>query len=150
MAGPYVSDTTVLASIARCLNKDPADLEEPYPSIARECASDANADLMTIMTGIGYTPAQVDAWDFGAVYTKRLALFFAFNTPPLRDREKGGSRDDIMDCRDQLRTLSAIVVNGAAVAPTAGGSEVGGISSSRITVPTALRDRVRHLFGRDC
>lgn len=108
--------------------------------VASDIATKANVastrDLTTIMLTLGYTIGQVQTWDFLASYAEQLAVFYAFTMPPLSASEQA---EKAMDCRADLRTLTAIVCNGTAVAPTPGASAVGGIVSGHLSAVDEAR-----------
>jgi hypothetical protein len=145
--GPWIDDTVILKAIAGRLSKAVADLEpDIYLALAHKANLDATADLATIMLDLGYTPAQLDSWDYVAVYAERLAIYFAFNTPPLN--EPGVTAEKSLDCRDQLRKLTSIIIGGVAVAPAIGASAVGGVGVGVLDAVRELDHRLKHDWFR--
>ena len=123
----WATQSAVKAAIAARLGKQEADLESQWDAIAKKSVADAKADVTTIMLTLGYTFTQVESWDFLETYHERLAIYFAFNTPPVADP---GQAEKALDVRDQLRQMTALIIDGAAVAPSAA-TDVGGIAYGR-------------------
>lgn len=134
MPGPWISDAVVLNAIGRRLGKDPATLEAWATDLAATCNQDATADLTTIMLGQGYTVDQLDGWDYVATYVRRLAVWYAFNTPPLRT-DGAEAPEKPLNPLPMLKAMGTITIGGVAVAPPTGGSVVGGISSGMQSGP---------------
>jgi hypothetical protein len=147
MAGPWLANDDVKTAIGRRLGKDPASLEPWADKVAAQANLDATADLTSLMLALGYTIDQLDNWDHIAVYAERLAIWFAFNSPPLRT-DNGEAADKPNDPREMLRTLAAIVVDGVAIAPTIGASNVGGVAYGTMAAAADLHDELREDWFR--
>lgn len=146
MPGPWLTNLEVKAAIAKRLGKAVADLEDWADEVAAQANLDTTADITTIMLGLGYTIAQVDDWDFVETYAMRLALWYAFNQPPLRT-DMGEAAEKPNDPREALRTMTAIVIDGEAVTPP-DDPTVGGITSGTLTAPAALSEELREDWFR--
>lgn len=146
MAGPWLTNLEVKTAIAKRLGKAVGDLETWADDVASQANLDTTADITTIMLGLGYSIGQVDDWDFVATYAMRLALWYAFNQPPLRT-DMGEAAERPNDPREALRTMTAIVIDGEAVVPP-NDPVVGGTSTGLLTAPGEVSEELREDWFR--
>jgi hypothetical protein len=80
MAGPYVSSATIKTKLADRLHKLEADLDARWDSIITDSIAAAYRDIRARMMNptLGYTQAQLDAWDDRVSYSVDQTLFWCF------------------------------------------------------------------------
>jgi hypothetical protein len=62
--GPWTNKAEVLQDLADTLQvADPAALEPRWVRLVEDAIPDAYRDILAVLVGRGYTPAQLDAWD---------------------------------------------------------------------------------------
>lgn len=133
MATPvYCNWQAVRKRVAAGLHTAESKLPAQYDDIFPEATKDACAEIKRIFVIKGYTPAQLAASDDVRTWAEMLGAFFSFV------RIAGLTNFDLkaveyLDCRKQMTEAAALVVGDAAIAPTPGGSAVGGISAGQMS-----------------
>lgn len=128
MAGPWISDADLKSALADMLGKTSASLVGKWTDIVTAANVAAANDIAQRLLARGYSAAQIDAWDYRAVFNRDIGLFWAL--------VKGGGLADYsdvginkLDRRKELDTL-AVLIGGAVALPavdaTTGGFAVGG------------------------
>jgi hypothetical protein len=117
--------------VAESLHQDPKDLPSQFDGLCSRGWKDARGELRRIVILKGYSLDQYRAWDDRQVYEEMLGAFYALS----RAAGLGNyPREHVesLDPRKELKEATALVISGAAVAPSANG-EVGTIMYGQVT-----------------
>lgn len=124
----FISDATLKEAVKAALGLQSGDtLSNEWDQIVTDANRQATLDIYERLCQQGFTPSQIATWDLGADYAKCQGTFWAltwgaglggYSAPKLEH----------LDRREDLSEKSVLIVDGVAVAPTVGESDVGGIS----------------------
>lgn len=75
---PYTNLTEVKTELAHMLGlSDASEVEARYDSILLQSIDEGHQEIVSALTGRGYTVAQIDTWDRRARFNVDLALFWS-------------------------------------------------------------------------
>lgn len=126
--------------VAASLHVPAAQLPAQWDAICAHAARRAAAELRSIFVLKGYSPDQLAAWDDAYTYSHQLGTYFAL-TAGAALASYDTKTIEWMDVRKELREAAALIVGGAAVAPAAGATDVGGLGYGTVDAVTAAGDR---------
>lgn len=114
----FVSDTVVKASVAAALGKEPVDLESKWATLIADANTAAYDLICHRFILIGYSQAEIDAWDRGATFNKFLARYQAL-IDGAGDRETVGEwRAELNHWRSKFEEITTLDDGGKVVEPT--------------------------------
>jgi hypothetical protein len=115
----FVTDAQVKTSVAAALHKAAADLDSFWSDLITDANTAAYDQISSRFINLGYSQAQIDAWDRGATFQKFLARYQALI-------DGAGDRDDVGEWAKQLEYwrglldgLTSLDDGGAVSNPTA-------------------------------
>lgn len=95
----------------------------------------------------GYTTDQLAASEDIRVWTEMLGAFFAFVRLTALANVDLKSVEHL-DCRKEMQDATALVIDGVAVAPATGASDIGGIQYGRVSIVDTEARKFRNLASR--
>lgn len=76
---PFLTDSQLKQHLADLLREDVAELPDAWDSVISAANVTAQMAINSALGALGFSPAQVAAWDGLAAYNRSLGLFFAMN-----------------------------------------------------------------------
>lgn len=139
MSGPWIPDATLEEDVAASMMLDSTSLlgSRWTDTIIPAANIAAAADLTAFLCGLGYTTAQVDAWDDRVEANRRLGLLYALQRGnPLGKIDADMAKN--LDPREPIRQQGSVNISGVPTSPTAASSQVGGIVSGQVAAFASL------------
>lgn len=94
MPGPWITTAELRTALKDTLHVEDVELETFWAGIITRCVDRGYVDLKNYLMALGYSMAQLDAWDDRKIYTLDQSLYFAYI--------EGGGPEDQSD-RDMKR-----------------------------------------------
>ena len=118
MSTGFVLDAHVKQSVAGALHKPAGDLDSFWSDIIADANAAAYDQIVGHFVLLGYTQAQIDAWDSGITFQKFLARYQALIDGAGDRTEVGEWRKELDYWRGLLENVTSIDTSGAVVDPT--------------------------------
>jgi hypothetical protein len=148
MPGPWITTSDLLQRVADALGTDVSQLPTRWTDLCADANTSATNDVSQLLMGLGYTQAQIDAWDSVTVYARDLGTFWALTRGGAGGEAYSDKALKSLDRREELRGMTTLMIGGVAVAPPTNASAVGGVSSGDSAAAAALaRQYDRQGFG---
>lgn len=122
-------------------------LAAAWNDIIPRAMEEAKSDIYDTLGDKGLDVDIVNQWDDLATYATRQTIYWCLihgTGIVIHDFEFINA----FDCRDRMAAKTSIRIGGKAVAPTAGGSEVGGIGHGRVAAADICEETFRDLGFR--
>lgn len=121
----FVTDAVVKASVAAGLHQDVADMQAYWTTAIADANAAAYRQIVDHFLTLGFTKAQVDAWDSGADYQKFLARYQALIDGAGDKPDVGEWRAELDYWRGKLGEIQNLVVDDELPGQAETGSIVG-------------------------
>lgn len=143
MAYPgFVKQAQLKQAVANRLKRNNTSNVKPYwDEIVQIANRDAYGFIVHTLTELGFDAADIDAWDDGATYQLKLGLYWCSVHGAVYFEETEGELLQQLDCREDLKSLTSIMVGGELVEPTLD-DETGPIGYGTIESTTDVHRRI--------
>lgn len=107
-------EDAVLVRLGQAATATPAS---SITAVITDCVEDAYQEILTVLTGRGYTAAQIAAWDRRAEFNRKIGVCLALMNIGVNHEIDEQRLDRVCKCREELLTVE-IMVDGEIVTPS--------------------------------
>lgn len=93
-------------------------------AVVTDSVEDAYQEILTVLTGRGYTAAQIAGWDRGAEYNRKIGVCLSLTNLGVNHEVDEQRLDRVCKCREELNEV-LILVDGVLVEPSGDSAAVG-------------------------